>query len=162
MKICGVLIILHKVLNKRPFSGSRFEIEAELSTRAWTEKYHCTQGFADFEINGEYLEVSTGWHCWGSMQYLMANFDDLRVGGGGGSGSFAPGPGGGGGGGGYNPPPSTKLNSNLKTLFKGKNNLSNEDTEKLNKAHEEMGKNCFYEFIDNYLVRNNVQLITST
>ncbi len=148
-----------EVLKKRPVSGSRFETEAELSTRAWTEKYHCTQGFAGFEINGEYLEVSTGWHCWSSMQYLMANYDDFSGGGGGGSGSFAPSPGGGGGGGGgYSPPPATQLNSNLKTLFKGKNNLSNEDTKKLNKAYEEMRQNCFYEFIDNYLMRNNVQL----
>ncbi len=63
---------------------------------------------------------------------------------------------GGGGGGSY---PSVKpLSPVLKALFKGKNSLTDADTEKLNKAVDEMLQKCFYNTINNYLTSKGVQL----
>ena len=63
------------------------------------------------------------------------------------------------GGGGYTPPaPITPLHPTLKVLFKGTNSLTKEDTEKLNKAFEEMRQKCFYETINKYVIRKGVQL----
>jgi len=64
-----------------------------------------------------------------------------------------------GGGGSYNPPaPITPLHPTLKALFKGVNSLTDEDTEKLNRAFEEMRQKCFYETINKYVIRKGVQL----
>lgn len=54
--------------------------------------------------------------------------------------------------------PTIPLHANLNKLFKGVVNLANCDIDKLNRAYEEMRRECFYEYIDNYLSANNVRL----
>lgn len=144
----------------RPFvNGVRYVLgEKRPSSKGWVTVTVGVEGFIGVEYNGNFSEFSTGWHYWSFVVFTQFNPDE-NIGGGGydygsGEGYFN-----GGGGGGGNPPPAgSELNSNLKKLFKGENNLSNEDTDKLNEAYEDMRENCFYETIDNYLMQNGVQL----
>ncbi len=148
-----------EVYNRPSVNGVRYVLgEKRPSSKGWVTVTVGVEGFIGVEYNGNFSEFSTGWHYWSFVVFTQFNPDE-NIGGGGydygsGEGYFN-----GGGGGGGNPPPAgSELNSNLKKLFKGENNLSNEDTDRLNEAYEDMRENCFYETIDNYLMQNGVQL----
>lgn len=64
---------------------------------------------------------------------------------------------GGGGGGGSSISPIT-IKASLRKLFKGECILDDEGIKKLNKEYDKMKENCFYNFIDNYLKENKIQL----
>ncbi len=135
------------VLNRRPQSGIIFRIDSGVTTRqGWFWRRKCVQYWAGGDVEPKPYEWKQ--HCWWLFDGGHGGYpdpdDDVMVG----HGNIPIPPGD------FDP----SLDTEIQKLFKGKCNLNHEDIKKLNKAYEEMRQECFYEYIDNYLKKNNVRL----